>query len=89
MDKELFEKYLVKEKETGLRVRNQKEDLIKQIVEGTVEKNKKQLAKMLAIQTHTFKWTVTDLHSLLRKKDDPQIRNYTAFVKSFAYPRKK
>lgn len=62
----------------GLTVRNQKEDIIAQIVEQTTEKNKKNLAKVLAIHVNTFKLSTTDLHALLKKKGE--VKNYTAFV---------
>jgi hypothetical protein len=65
----------------SLKVRNNREHLIDQIVNRTDEKNKKNLAKLLAIASYRFKWQDIDLHALLKKADDPSIRNYTAFVK--------
>ncbi len=64
------------------RALNQKIDLIEQIVERTTvpEDQRPQLARRLAIAANTLKWTATDLHGLLKKADDPNIRNYTAFV---------
>ena len=63
-----------------IEVRNNRESLIAQIVEATSEKNKPKLAKVLAIKSAQMKWSDTDLHALLGKKNDPSIRNYTAFV---------
>lgn len=79
----------IKKEEGSLRVRNNREALVAEIVEATTEKDKKNLAKMLMIQANMFKWNEMDLHALLKKRTDPNIRNYTALVKSFAYPRKK
>ena len=64
-------------------VRNQREDLIEQIVaqcEGT-EKQKRTLARIIAIAANTAKWGTEELHALLKKRQDPTIRNYTAFVR--------
>ena len=63
--------------------RNQKEDLIEQIVAqcNLPPGASRQLAKRLAIVVNTAHWTETDLHALLKKKQDGTIRNYTAFVK--------
>ena len=63
--------------------RTQKEDLIEQIVAQCSFKKKgddRELAKLLAIATNTLGWTEQDLHALMKKKQDPTIRNYTAFV---------
>ena len=63
--------------------RNQKEDLIEQIVAqcNLSPGASRQLAKRLAITANTAGWTETDLHVLLKKKQDPSIRSYTGFVK--------
>lgn len=63
--------------------RNQREDLIEQIVAQCRNKtpaDDRKLARLLAITTNAAKWSTTDLHALLKKKNDPSIRNYTAFV---------
>lgn len=62
--------------------RNQKEDLIEQIVANCILKpgQDRKLARALAVTANTAKWTAMDLHALLKKKSDPTIRNYTAFV---------
>lgn len=67
--------------EQPLKVRNNREHLIEQIVNATDEKNKKHLAKLIAIYANRYHWTDTELHALLKKREDPSIRNYTAFVK--------
>jgi len=63
--------------------RDQRDDLIQQIVMQChlTDTEKKQLAKLLTITANTAKWTETDLHALLKKRQDPSIRNYTAFVR--------
>jgi hypothetical protein len=63
--------------------RNQKEDLIEQIVQqcNLTDQEKKTLAKRLALAMNTFHWTEQDLHALLKKKQDATIRNYTGFIK--------
>ena len=70
-----------KQEESPLQVRNQKEDLIAQIVEKTNETDKKGLARRIAIAYNTLRWTEMELHALLKKADDPSVHNYTAFVK--------
>lgn len=63
--------------------RNQKEDLIEQIVAQCVHKkpgDDRKLARLLAVAANTASWTTTDLHALLRKRHDPGIRNYTGYV---------
>jgi len=63
--------------------RNQREDLIEQIVaqcQHRTPKDARNLARLLAITTNSAGWTTTDLHALLKKKQDPGINNYTAFV---------
>lgn len=69
-----------------LAVRDEKEDLIAQIVMRTNETpaGKKQLARQLAIAFNTLKWSTADLHALLKKANDPTLRSFTAFVKSRA-----
>jgi hypothetical protein len=62
-------------------VRNNKEQLIADIVNRTDEKDKKWLAKRIAIAMNTLKWSSDDLHALLKKADDPTVHNYTALVK--------
>lgn len=64
-----------------LQVRNNRDQLIADIVEATTETNKTSLAKLIAIRARELKWTDQDLHALLAKKNDPKIRNYTAFLK--------
>lgn len=68
---------------TVTQVRNQKEDMIEQIVQqctGTPTE-KKNLAKLIALTANTAGWTAQDLHALLKKRSDPTIRNYTGFVR--------
>lgn len=63
--------------------RNQREDLIEQIVAQCHFRRKgddRKLARQLAIAANLARWTTTDLHALLKKRTDPTIRNYTAFV---------
>lgn len=64
------------------RARNQREDLIEQIVAraGGTETQKRNLAKRIALWANTTKATTTDLHALLRKADDRTIRNYGGFI---------
>ncbi len=64
-----------------LQVRSSREQLIAEIVEATSEPNKKALAKLIALRANEMKWTETELHALLKKRHDPNIRNFTAFVK--------
>ena len=61
-----------------LSVRNNREDLIRQIVEKTDTKNKKYLARRIAITANTFKWSDMDLHFLLQRYGN--VKNYSAFV---------
>lgn len=63
-----------------LAIRSAKEDLINQIVARTNARSKKALAKRIAIWVNRYKLTETDLHALLRKADDPAVRNFSAFV---------
>lgn len=79
MQKITFDKEYIQEKDELL-VRNQKEDLIKQIVDATTEKDKKKLAKMLALAYNAKKWSLTDLHILYQKRNDPGVHNYTGLV---------
>ena len=72
--------------------RNQREDLIEQIVaQCTFRKpgDDRKLARLLAITANTCSWSCTDLHALLRKREDPTIRNYTRFVWWSAKVKKK
>lgn len=65
------------------RARNQKEDLIEQIVAQCYFRkpgDDRKLARLLAVTANAGKWSTMDLHALLNKKQDPSIRNYTAFV---------
>lgn len=66
--------------EEELQIRNNTEALIADIVNATSEKNKKKLAKAIALAYKTLGWTDSDLHALLKKRQDPSLRNYTAFV---------
>ena len=61
-----------------LQVRNNREDLIRQIVEKTDAKNKKFLAKRIALTANLFKWSDQDLHYLLKRHGE--VKNYSAFV---------
>lgn len=70
--------------EETLQVRNNTEALIEDIVNATgvqSDREKKSLARLIALAYHTLKWSDTDLHALLKKRTDPSIRNYTGFVK--------
>lgn len=63
--------------------RNDKEALMEQIIDQChfkSEKEKETAARRLAIACNTAHWSLTDLHALLKKRQDPTIRNYTAFV---------
>ena len=65
------------------KARNQTEDLIEQIVSHCrcrSDKDERTLAKRIAIWAKTTKATTTDLHALLQKRRDPNIRNYGGFV---------
>jgi hypothetical protein len=66
-----------------LQVRTQEEDLIAQIVAHTqgTEAEKRGLAKRLAITAKIAKWGTAELHALLKKRQDPTIRNYSGFVR--------
>lgn len=75
-----FNKQLSVEKEE-IKIRNNREALIAEIVSFTTEKDKKKLAALIAIKANQMKWTETDLHALLSKRKDPGIYNYTGFVK--------
>lgn len=67
------------ERPATIAVRSNKESLIAQIVERTTA-DKKLLAKRIALWVNRYKLTEMDLHALLKKADDPSIRNFTAFV---------
>ena len=65
------------------KARNQREDLIEQIADRCrcrSEKERQTLTKRIAIWANSIKADTTDLHALLRKADDPSIRNYGGFV---------
>lgn len=64
----------------ALQVRSSREQLIADIVDATAEKDKKKLARLLAIRSRELHWSDTDLHALFAKHKDPAIRNYTKFV---------
>lgn len=61
-----------------LSVRSNREDLIRQIVERTDSKNKKLLARRLAIVGNTLGWSDMDYHGLLKKHGE--VKNFSAFV---------
>jgi hypothetical protein len=69
------------QKEEELQVRNNREQLIADIVNATSDTNKKELAKLISLRANQMKWSDTDLHALFNKRIDPTIRNFTAFVK--------
>jgi hypothetical protein len=77
--------------EPKLQVRNQREDLVAQIMEQTTLKGKRmrEVAARLMMEANIQKWTNQDLHGLLSKKKDPGIYNYTGFIVWTAYPKKK
>lgn len=76
MKKITFTQPLFVEKE--LEVRNNREDLIRQIVESTDAQDKKKLARRIAITANTLHWSDTDLHALLNKKRE--VNNFSKFV---------
>lgn len=60
-----------------------KNDLIQQIVARMnlkTDEERRDLEKRLAIAANALNWKLIDLHALLKKADDPTIRNFTAFV---------
>lgn len=61
-----------------IKVRNNREDLILQIVDKTDSKNRKLLAKRIALTANTLGWSDTDLHALLKKHGE--VKNFSAFV---------
>jgi arginine utilization protein RocB len=63
--------------EQPLQVRNNREQLILEIVNRTDAKNKKALARRISIVSNQFGWSDMDLHALAHKKD---VKNYSAFV---------
>jgi len=67
------------QKNNELRIRNNKDNLIDQIIQATTEKDKKALARRIAIASNTMKWSEQDLHALYQKRHE--VRNFTAFVK--------
>lgn len=72
---------IVGKPEPALQIRNNKDQLIADIVERTTEPDKKQLAKRLAIAYNALGWSEIDLHALLKRADDKGVHNYTALVK--------
>jgi hypothetical protein len=64
--------------EPELKVRNNRDDLIRQIVNRTDTKDKKKLARRIAVTANMFKWSNMDLHALLNKYSE--VNNYSAFV---------
>jgi len=81
----------VEERDSTLLVRNQREDLIAQIIDQTnlLDTDRKRVAERLAIEANMCGWSNFDLHALLQKKHDPNVKNYTGLVISYAYPKKK
>lgn len=71
--------YRIEEEE--IQVRNNRQQLILDIVNNTTEPNKKSLAKRIAIVANQLGWSDMDLHALLKKRHDPKVYNYTGFVK--------
>ncbi len=69
---ERIKREYTREKSTA---RTSKEALINEMTED------RQLRKLIAIAANTMKWSDTDLHALLKKKNDPAIRNYQAFLR--------
>ena len=61
-----------------LQVRNNREDLIRQIVDFTDATDKKKLARRIAVTANTLKWTDMDLHALLNKRRE--VNNFSKFV---------
>lgn len=66
-----------------LATRTPKEDIINQIVAKTrgSQEERKALAKLIAIWANRYLLNSTDLHALLKKADDPNIRNFGGFVR--------
>src|SRR5688572_23785263 len=54
-----------------VKVRNNREQLIVDIVNATAEKNKHKLARALAVAANVLQWQDSDLHTLLQKRNDP------------------
>lgn len=71
----------IEQRPEELKVRNNWEALIADIVNATSVRDKKELAKLIAISAKTQGWGESELHALLQKRNDPTIRNYTAFVR--------
>lgn len=69
--------------QADLQVRSNREQLIADIVSQCnvigVEK-RKELARRIALAANTLHWSDQDLHVLMKKKQDPTIRNYSAFL---------
>ena len=61
-----------------LQVRNNREDLIRQIVDFTDATDKKKLARRIAVTANTLKWTDMDLHALLNKRRE--VNNFSKLV---------
>ena len=61
-----------------LQVRNNREDLIRQIVDFTDATDKKKLARRIAVTANTLKWSDMDLHALLNKRRE--VNNFSKFV---------
>lgn len=61
-----------------IQVRNNREDLIRQIVENTDATDKKKLARRIAVTANTLHWSDMDIHALLKKKGE--VNNYSKFV---------
>lgn len=60
-----------------------KNDLIQQIVARTnlkTDEERRDLERRLAIAANALGWKLIDLHALLKRADDPTVRNYTGLV---------
>jgi hypothetical protein len=70
-------------KEPDILVRSNREQLIADIVYATNIQEpgeKKKLAARIAMAANAMGWSDSDLHALLKKKQDPTIRSFTRFV---------
>lgn len=79
--KQITFEHLTKPDTNKPRAANNFELLINDIAEQThPPERRKDVRKRLAIAARTARWTEMDLHALLKKRNDPSIRNYSAFV---------
>lgn len=74
--------HLQQKQENQPRANTNKELLINDIADQCYPPEERPaIRRRLAIAANTAKWTEMDLHALLKKRQDPSVRNYTALVK--------